>query len=101
MKKKAIILLLTSAVLTSAMAGCGCGSGNADDNTNDNGANITETEEITANDTETVFDTENATSQLQLGNATSTLYAEKYGDYESPYFLSLQLSCSTVHLSLL
>ncbi len=71
MKKKVIILLLTSAVITSAMAGCGCGRGNAGNNTNDNGADITGTEEFTADDTgtESVFDTENATSQLQLGNA--------------------------------
>lgn len=71
MKKKAIILLLTSAVLTSAFAGCGCGRGNAGNNTDENGNNITGTEEMTAEETETeaVNSTENATSQLQLGNA--------------------------------
>ncbi len=70
MKKKVMILFFTSAILTSALAGCGCGRGNTGGNTNDN-TNINGTEEMTQEEfgTETVNDTENASSQMQLGSA--------------------------------
>lgn len=70
MKKKVMILFFTSAILTSALTGCGCGRGNTGGNTNDN-TNINGTEEMTQEEfgTETINDTENAGSQMQLGNA--------------------------------
>ena len=70
MKKKVMILFFTSAILTSALAGCGCGRGNTGGNTNDN-TNINGTEEMTQEEfgTETINDTENASSQMQLGSA--------------------------------
>ena len=66
MKKKVMILFFASAILTSALTGCGCGRGNTNDNTNING-----TEEMTQEEfgTETINDTENASSQMQLGSA--------------------------------
>lgn len=66
MKKKVMILFFASAILTSALTGCGCGRGNTNDNTNING-----TEEMTQEEfgTETINDTENAGSQMQLGSA--------------------------------
>lgn len=70
MKKKVMILFFTSAILTSALAGCGCGRGNTGGNTNDD-TNINGTEEMTQEEfgTETINDTENASSQMQLGSA--------------------------------
>lgn len=70
MKKKVMILFFASAILTSALTGCGCGRGNTGGNTNDN-TNINGTEEITQEEfgTETINDTENAGSQMQLGSA--------------------------------
>lgn len=68
MKKKVMILFFASAILTSALTGCG--RGNTGGNTNDN-TNINGTEEITQEEfeTETINDTENAGSQMQLGSA--------------------------------
>lgn len=70
MKKKVMILFFASAILTSALTGCGCGRGNTGGNTNDN-TNINGTEEMTQEEfgTETINDTENAGSQMQLGSA--------------------------------
>lgn len=70
MKKKVMILFFASAILTSALTGCGCGRGNTGGNTNDN-TNINGTEEMTQEEfgTETINDTENASSQMQLGSA--------------------------------
>lgn len=70
MKKKVMILFFASAILTSALTGCGCGRGNSGGNTNDN-TNINGTEEMTQEEfgTETINDTENAGSQMQLGSA--------------------------------
>ena len=67
---KVMILFFASAILTSALTGCGCGRGNTGGNTNDN-TNINGTEEITQEEfeTETINDTENAGSQMQLGSA--------------------------------
>lgn len=70
MKKKVMILFFASAILTSALTGCGCGRGNTGGNTNDN-TNINGTEEMTQEEfgTETINDTENTGSQMQLGSA--------------------------------
>ena len=70
MKKKVMILFFASAILTSALTGCGCGRGNTGGNTNDN-TNTNGTEEMTQEEfgTETINDTENAGSQMQLGSA--------------------------------
>lgn len=70
MKKKVMILFFTSAILTSALAGCGCGRGNTGAD-QDNNTNINGTEEMTQEEfgTETINDTENTGSQMQLGSA--------------------------------
>ena len=70
MKKKVMILFFTSAILTSALAGCGCGRGNTGAD-QDNNTNINGTEEMTQEEfgTETLNDTENTGSQMQLGSA--------------------------------
>ena len=70
MKKKVMILFFTSAILTSALAGCGCGRGNTGAD-QDNTTNINGTEEMTQEEfgTETLNDTENTGSQMQLGSA--------------------------------
>lgn len=69
MKKRLFLMVLTTTVLTSALAGCGRKEEN---NANDNTVNEAATEEIIQEDTETetIMGTEeDTTNQLQLGNA--------------------------------
>lgn len=65
MKKKLIFSLLTATILVSAFAGCGR---NKQDNSNDD-TNMVEEVPSTQAETETQANTEEATSQLQLGSA--------------------------------
>ena len=67
MKKKAVILALAAAMLTSAIAGCGRRN---TDNPKDNNTGMANTEGTIDNTgTESAMNTENGSSQLQLGYA--------------------------------
>ena len=67
MKRQAVALALTTAMLASALAGCGRGGA---DISKDNNTGMTDTEGAVDNTgTESAMGTENGSSQLQLGNA--------------------------------